>query len=318
MRIDNQQQQNKGVMDLMPQTGAVEEKNGIQMFADAVKTESSKKSAGTTSFQAKEITYLNPAKEEKKTVIDEIEQSGSMDAGERKAQMAVLAETTSPEDYEKMQEDGFSLDDTTSNKIVTVTDKIKAQLAKAGVDISKFGDDLDLEQLAQITGSPELAVQIANSLREADLPLADDNFKQIAETVNMADSLSALDDGAVKYLIDNRLEPTVRNIYFAEHSASAGYISAEQQDISSFLPQVKNVIASAGLEVNDDTADEGESYLCTGSAPDGTDHGGRRYCRTCSRGGQRREKRTGCGDPVRLYMDGAGERRCGYRRKCHG
>lgn len=253
MRIDNQQQQNKGVMDLMPQMSAVEEKNGIQMFADAVKTESSKKSAGTTSFQAKEVTYLNPAKEEKKTIIDEIEQSGSMDAGERKAQMAVLAETTSPEDYEKMQEDGFSLDDTTSNKIVTVTDKIKAQLAKAGVDVSKFGDDLDLEQLAQITGSPELAVQIANSLREADLPLADDNFKQIAETVDMADSLSALDDGAVKYLIDNQLEPTVRNIYFAEHSASAGYIPAEQQDISSFLPQVKNVIASAGLEVNDDT-----------------------------------------------------------------
>ena len=253
MRIDNQQQQNKGVMDLMPQTGAVEEKNGIQLFADAVKTESSKKATGTTSFQAKEVTYLNPAKEEKKTIIDEIEQSGSMDAGERKAQMAVLAETTSPEDYKKMQEEGFSLDDTTSNKIVTVTDKIKAQLAKAGVDISAFGDDLDFEQLAQITGSPELAAQIADSLREADLPLTDDNFKQIAETVDMADSLSSLDDGAVKYLIDNQLEPTVQNIYFARHSASAGYMPAEQQDISSFLPQVKNVIASAGLEVNDDT-----------------------------------------------------------------
>ena len=253
MRIDNQQQQNKGVMDLMQQTGAVEEKNGIQLFADAVKTESSKKATGTTSFQAKEVTYLNPAKEEKKTIIDEIEQSGSMDAGERKAQMAVLAETTSPEDYKKMQEEGFSLDDTTSNKIVTVTDKIKAQLAKAGVDISAFGDDLDFEQLAQITGSPELAAQIADSLREADLPLTDDNFKQIAETVDMADSLSPLDDGAVKYLIDNQLEPTVQNIYFARHSASAGYMPAEQQDISSFLPQVKNVIASAGLEVNDDT-----------------------------------------------------------------
>lgn len=69
----------------------------------------------------------------------------------------------------------------------------------------------------------------------------------------MADSLSSLDDGAVKYLIDNQLEPTVQNIYFARHSASAGYMPAEQQDISSFLPQVKNVIASAGLEVNDDT-----------------------------------------------------------------
>ena len=237
----------------MPQTGAAEEKKGIQLFADAVKTESSKKTAGTMSFQAKEVTYLNPAKEEKKTVIDEVEQAGAMDAGERKAQMAVLAETTSPEDYKKMQEDGFSLDDTASNKIVTVTDKIKAQLAKAGVDISQFGDDLDFEQLAQITGSPELAAQIANSLREADLPHTDDNFKQIAETVGMADSLSPLDDGAVKYLIDNQLEPTVQNIYFAEHSASAGYIPAEQQDISSFLPQVKNIIVSAGLEVNDDT-----------------------------------------------------------------
>lgn len=237
----------------MPQTGVAEEKKGIQLFADAVKTESSKKTAGTMSFQAKEVTYLNPAKEEKKTVIDEVEQAGAMDAGERKAQMAVLAETTSPEDYKKMQEDGFSLDDTASNKIVTVTEKIKAQLAKAGVDISKFGDDLDFEQLAQITGSPELAAQIANSLREADLPLTDDNFKQIAETVDMADSLSPLDDGAVKYLIDNQLEPTVQNIYFAEHSASAGYIPAEQQDISSFLPQVKNIIVSAGLEVNDDT-----------------------------------------------------------------
>ncbi len=253
MRIDNQQQQNKGVTDLMPQTGAAEEKKGIQLFADAVKTESSKKNAGTMSFQAKEVTYLNPAKEEKKTVIDEVEQAGAMDAGERKAQMAVLAETTSPEDYKKMQEDGFSLDDTASNKIVTVTDKIKAQLAKAGVDISQFGDDLDFEQLAQITGSPELAAQIANSLREADLPHTDDNFKQIAETVDMADSLSPLDDGAVKYLIDNQLEPTVQNIYFAEHSASAGYIPAEQQDISSFLPQVKNIIVSAGLKVNDDT-----------------------------------------------------------------
>ena len=90
MRIDNQQQQNKGVTDLMPQTGVAEEKKGIQLFADAVKTESSKKTAGTMSFQAKEVTYLNPAKEEKKTVIDEVEQAGAMDAGERKAQMAVL------------------------------------------------------------------------------------------------------------------------------------------------------------------------------------------------------------------------------------
>lgn len=59
-----------------------------------------------------------------------------MDAEERKNQMAVLAGTTSEEDYARMQKDGFTPDSMTSNTIVTETDKIKAMLAKAGVDIS--------------------------------------------------------------------------------------------------------------------------------------------------------------------------------------
>lgn len=46
-----------------------------------------------------------------------------------------------------------------AHTIVTETDKIKAQLAKAGVDISFFGDDLTMEQLEAITGSVELATQ---------------------------------------------------------------------------------------------------------------------------------------------------------------
>lgn len=101
----------------------------------------------------------------------EIEASATLDAEERKNQMAVLSNTTSPEDYAKMQEDGFSLDDTTTNTIVTETDKIKAQLAKAGVDISFFGDDLDYEQMAALTGSEALARQLAQAMKEADLPV---------------------------------------------------------------------------------------------------------------------------------------------------
>ena len=75
----------------------------------------------------KNATYAKPAAEDKQTVAEEIEASATLDAEERKNQMAVLSNTTSPEDYAKMQEDGFSLDDTTTNTIVTETDKIKAQ-----------------------------------------------------------------------------------------------------------------------------------------------------------------------------------------------
>ena len=83
-----------------------------------------------TSIQMKDTTYLNPAREEKKSIAEKIEESSEMDAFERKNQMAVLSNTTSEEDYAKMQEEGFSLDSTDSHTIITVTDKSKCSLQK--------------------------------------------------------------------------------------------------------------------------------------------------------------------------------------------
>ena len=56
-----------------------------------------------------------------------------------------------------MEENGFSVNDTDSYTIITVTDKIKAVLAKAGVDISIYGYQLTEEQLQDITGNPAVA-----------------------------------------------------------------------------------------------------------------------------------------------------------------
>lgn len=59
-----------------------------------------------------------------------------------------LQNTTTEEDYEKMEEDGYSVNDTEIPEIVTEMDKIKIQLAKAGVDIRIFGDDVSVEKIA--------------------------------------------------------------------------------------------------------------------------------------------------------------------------
>ena len=164
MRVE---QQNTSIVDELKQSIGPKEKSesvlsGVGFAEKAV--EKSKVSGNAKSVNMKDATYMKPEAEEKKTAAEEIEQSASMSAEQRKNQMAVLAGTTSPEDYARMQEDGFSLDETTSNTIVTETDKIKAQLAKAGVDISFFGDDLDLAQLETITGSAQLAAQLVQAL----------------------------------------------------------------------------------------------------------------------------------------------------------
>ena len=250
MRVENQQNQN--IVELMQQTSCTRETKEAGLFGNAGKTSETGVVSGT-SVNVRDVTYLNPAKDEQKTVVDKIEQGQAMDATERKNQMAVLANTTSEEDYTKMQEQGFSLDETTTNTIVTVTDKIKAELAKAGVDTSCFGDELSADQIEAITGSPELARQLTEAFHQADLPVTKENAQDAMEILAMTGSLTSPSEGAVKYLLDNELEPTVENIYMAEYSGSTNYQPAQPVDTTSFDTQIKAVIRSAGLEVNDQT-----------------------------------------------------------------
>ncbi|MDD6306873.1 MAG: DUF6240 domain-containing protein [Clostridiales bacterium] len=250
MKVEQYQNQNQSIIELMQQTTKQGETKEVSLFGDAVKTSDA---AGTKSINVKDVTYLNPAKEEQNTILEEMEEGTSMDATERKNQMAVLSNTTSGEDYAKMQEEGFSLDATTSNTIVTVTDKIKAELAKAGADVSCFGDQLTAEQIEAIAGSPELARQLSRAFAQSDLPLTEENLRDTVEALGMAGSLSAPSEGAVKYLLDNQLEPTIENLYMAEYSGSSSYQPAPPVDISSFLNQIQAVIQTAGLEVNEST-----------------------------------------------------------------
>lgn len=258
MRVE--QSQNQNIIELMQQTSRQGEVQEVSPFGAAVKTSKAEETNGK-SINVKDATYLNPAKEEQKTMAEEIEEGTSMDATQRKNQMAVLSNTTSEEDFARMQQEGFSLDQTTSNTIVTVTDKIKAELAKAGKDVSCFGDELTVEQIEAIAGSPELARQLSEAFQKADLPLTEDNLRETVEILGMAGSLSAPSDGAVKYLLDNQLEPTIENIYMAEYSGSGSYYPAPSVDISSFSAQIQAVIQTAGLEVNEETMETSQWML---------------------------------------------------------
>lgn len=252
MRVE---QQNKSVIDLIQQTGtAAENSFGV---ADVKASAESSRETGAVTVNMKDVTYGKPRKEEK-SVLEEIEQDTGLSAEDRKNQMAVLSNTTSEEDYAKMQEEGFSLDATTANTIVTVTDKIKAELAKAGVDISAFGDELSLEQMAEITGSPELAAQLAAAMKQADLPLTGDNQREAAEALMQAMSLQNPSEGAVKYILDNELVPTIANLYLAQNSGSSSYVAGAAVDTDSYREQIEQVILRAGLSVDDTTLEESQ------------------------------------------------------------
>lgn len=262
MRIDQQQNQNANILDTLKQSIGPEEKNTEISFLQKT-AENTEGVINAKSVNLSDATYLKPGTEDKETVADDIEKNATLDAEERKNQMTVLANTTSVEDYAKMQEDGFSLDSTVTNTIVTVTDKIKAELAKAGVDISIFGDDLDWEQLEAICGTPELARQLAEAMQKADVPVNEENLKDAAEAYQLANQVQEISGEAIKYMLNNQLEPTIENIYRAEFSGGMGYMteSTEEMDVSSFAKQLEDIIKQAGYPVNEQTMKDCEWLL---------------------------------------------------------
>lgn len=248
MRIEQQ----NGILDMLQQTGNIETKGSNLLFTEKAAAAKSRYSENQTVF-IKDSTYLNPALERKEDLAEDMESGMALDAASRKNQMAVLSHTTSEEDYAKMQEEGFSLDETTSNTIVTVTDKIKMQVAKAGGDISCFGDDLSKAQLEEMTGNTALARQLEQKLKEADLPVSEENLTECLKAYELAAGLSPLTAGGIKYMLDNQLSPTVANFYKAAHSGSASYVSSGTIDISGMQDQISGVIKEAGLPVNEQT-----------------------------------------------------------------
>ena len=194
--------------------------------SDYIKTDSgddtSKKAAvvgSSNSVDMSDTIYARPqAKNEAGTkdgtdIAENLLSDMNQTSENRRNDMIVTASTTTSDDYKAAKDDGYDV-------IVTETDKIKAVLAKAGVDISIYGDDLSKEQLTDITGSQAEAAMLVNQMKAYDTPATDDNIKSGTDAINMAKSLTNISNETKAYLVRNNMKPTVSNVYKATYSSS--------------------------------------------------------------------------------------------------
>lgn len=207
-----------------------------------------------------------------KTAEDVMQDAGQIDVATQKNFMTVMSNTMSAEDFAKLQEEGTSPGSTKIETVVTIVDEIKASLIKGGTNIAGYTDDMDRETLKEITGSEALANEMVKQLKKNDMPVTEDIVKEIMSACDTAMELDAPSDGAKKYMITNGMEPTIDNLYLAEHSAAAdagrqgrgyyedgnGYYArkAEQFDWNKLQPQMEKVIENAGLSVSEETRKE--------------------------------------------------------------
>lgn len=223
------------------------------------------------------------AAERGKSLIELQQEAQNADVGITQDYMTLMSHTLSEEDYAKAQEEGFDFSSMNPEETVTIVDKIKAELVRSGKNVVGYTDDLDLETLTAILGSEALAGALVESFAAADLPLNRENLDLAASAWTMAKELGPVEEGAVRYLLDNELDSEIWNLYLAENSGAAagnssapafaaediqGYYTrnAEKKDWSELGGQIDSVIEQSG-RTPDETSRENAVWLLERGLP---------------------------------------------------
>ncbi len=212
-----------------------------------------------------------------KTAEDVMQEAGQIDTAVQRDYMTVMSNSMSAQDFGQMMKDGYQVGDMEIEEVVTIVDKIKAELIKGGAQVAGYTDQIDADTLEKITGSEVFAKELCQQFAAHDIPVTEENVRNAVEAYHKAEELSQMTDGAVKYMVENQMEPTIDNLYLAQHSSTAdgsrqgkgyyecfsqqgygGYYAKKAEDFhwQQLYPQMEAVIQKAGLEVNEETMED--------------------------------------------------------------
>ncbi len=208
------------------------------------------------------------------TAEEVMQQAGQQDITARRNYMAVMSNSMSDEDFAKLQKEGFHPGSEDIETVVTIVDHIKAALIKGGAQVEGYTDTLSGDKLLAITGSQSFANELQKQFQAYDIPLTEENAQAVVKAFHTLEQVESVSDGTAKYMIENKLAPTVENLYTASFSASGdgsrqgkGYYAAgnvagyyakkpEKIDYGQLMPQIEKVIKEAGFSVGEETIDD--------------------------------------------------------------
>ncbi len=215
-----------------------------------------------------------------KTAEEVMQDAGLIDVATQRDYMTVMSNTMSEEDFARLQRDGYRPGDMDVEEVVTIVDKIKAELMKGGTHIVGYTDDLDAETLREITGSEAFARELCKQFQAHDIPVTEENVVNAKQAYDRAKQLKTPEDGTVRYMVENRVEPTIDGMYLAGYSSTAdnrqshgyyasdtgGYYAkkAEEYNWDQLAPQMEKVLEEAGLEGTEENLEEAKWLVESG------------------------------------------------------
>lgn len=195
----------------------------------------------------------------------------------------LLSNTMTAEDYAAAEQNGFDINNMDPAETVTIVDKIKTVMLEAGEQIAGYNDDISSDKLAKITGSDALASKLQQSFAENDIPVTPENVEAVMETVRRSQDITEISSGTIKYMVLNKQDPSVENLYVASHSTNgqnansrgfymlegSGYLAqkADNTNLEHISDQINGVIAEAGFDVNSNNIQQDAKWMITQNIP---------------------------------------------------
>lgn len=187
-----------------------------------------------------------------------------------KQQLDTMINEMSKDDYMAMHADGIRITSSDMERLVTVVEQIKIRLAAYCDDYRPVGG-IDTKDLEEVLGSAGMAAAVSRKLESYDLPITDENVSEISEAMQRNQSITEITREQAAYLAENDLEPTIENVYRAQHSGVAVTEAVQplsEADWKQLQGQVEQVILRSGAEVTEDTLETARWMMEHGVALD--------------------------------------------------
>ena len=216
-----------------------------------------------------------------KTAEEVMQDAGLVDLATQRDYMTVMSNTMSQEDFQRLGKDGYHPGDMDIEEVVTIVDSIKTALIKGGTQVEGYTDDLDAETLREITGSETFARELYKQFKAHDIPLTRENVTAAKQAYDRAAQMETPSEGSVKYMVENTMDPTIEDVYRAQHSATSdshrqghgyyaadntGYYARKAEDYNweQLRPQMEKVLEEAGLEITEENLESAEWLIEAG------------------------------------------------------
>jgi hypothetical protein len=191
---------------------------------------------------------------------------GAGQVSEAKQQAGENIAVLTGEDYQSIESDEGALEEYESSALDRAIERHKErrqwQQETMESGMASREEFREQEESFQVQGfadqkTPE---EIAVALEEANIPATQSNIAKVSMAMDMAEVTQDLSQGAKVYMLQNELTPTIENLYQGQYQSGATAVStaADEQVWQQLVPQVAEMLSSAGMDVGEDTMTQAE------------------------------------------------------------